>query len=252
MRKILLASAALMLSTGLACAQSATPSPAPAGSTSGAMGTTPGMSAGQTTPPAAGMAPGAVGAPSNLTTPDSTSGMTGSRTTPAATPGTPSGATTDTGATNSQAATPSTTSDTNPDMSAPKPAPMKHHMSAHTGMPSDGTPGTYLHIAKDAIRHHNAMRADDALSHAETLMLTRAVPQDASQVDQSPGVSTIEDARKAVKAGDMQTASSDIDKVMGQMPHMMHHHPMSNGTMSHNTMSHNTMSHDTMGTDTSK
>jgi hypothetical protein len=76
-------------------------------------------------------------------------------------------------------------------------------------MPADGSPGTYLHIAKMAILHHDKATADDALSHAETRLLSRAVPADeASATDDSPAITSIEHARMALSSGNMTEASS--------------------------------------------
>ncbi len=103
------------------------------------------------------------------------------------------------------------------------------------GMPADATAGAYLHMAKGAIKHHNKMMADDALSHAETRMLDRAVPQGMIAADTDPAVSSIESARKAVKAGDMKTADMDIDMAMRQTGGMSSDSGMMGGGMSSTT-----------------
>ena len=87
-------------------------------------------------------------------------------------------------------------------------------MGMSKGMPEDASATDYLHIAKMAIKHHNKMMADNALQHAETRMLTRAVPAGSIAPDSSSSISAIEDARSAVKSGDMMKASSDIDTAM--------------------------------------
>jgi hypothetical protein len=199
MRSLLLASAAIILSTGIACAQTTTPSPAPNGAMNGPIETSPGLSPGKETPPAAGQTPSTL--------------------TPSA------NATTDTSA-------PADTSATSMAPASSMPATHKvatmHHSYHHDMMPMTGTPASYLHIAKDALHEHNKMRADDALSHAETILLTRSVPQsDSSPVDHSPAISSIEGARKAVQADDMKTASSDIDMAMSQIHHPRMDHEMS-------------------------
>ena len=47
----------------------------------------------------------------------------------------------------------------------------------HGPLPQDAPPEVYLQIAKAALAKHNAARADDALGHAETRLLTRTVIQ---------------------------------------------------------------------------
>jgi hypothetical protein len=97
--------------------------------------------------------------------------------------------------------------------------PMHHNMSM-SGMPANGSAGTYLHIAKTAMRNHNKAMAEEALSRAETRLLTRAVPQSSTiPTDDSPTVTAIEHARAAIRSGDMQQASADIDTAMRQMHH---------------------------------
>jgi hypothetical protein len=98
-------------------------------------------------------------------------------------------------------------------------------------LPADADAGSYLHMAKEAIAHHDKARADDALAHAETRLLSRAVPQsDTNPVDDNPAIKSIEQARAALNSGDMDTAKSDTDMAM----HQMHHHmgPMASTGMS--------------------
>jgi hypothetical protein len=205
MRSILLASAAIILSTGIACAQSATPSPAPNGATSGPIETSPGLSPGKTTPPAAGEAPSTISPAVDTAAPAN---------------GTSMGANKD-----------SVTAKTHTVATI-------HHSYSHEMMPMNGTPAAYLHMAKTAIHEHNKTRADDALSNAETILLTRSVPQsEANPVDHSPAVNSIEGARKAVQANDMTTASSDIDMAMSQIHHARMDHKMSNNGAMGNGMS---------------
>jgi hypothetical protein len=90
---------------------------------------------------------------------------------------------------------------------------MMHHLM----MPQDASAGTYLHIAKVAIRHDDKMTADDALSRAETRLLTRAVVQGSDATDNSPAVMSIENARKALANGNMMEASSDTGMAISQM-----------------------------------
>lgn len=167
MRSLWLASAAFIVSAGIACAQTPSPAPAPA----------------ETSP---GMSPGNMAAPPSTPTPPSTMAP----------------------APQSQA--PGTTSG-----SMGMTHPMHHNMS---GMPANGSAGTYLHIAKTAVRNHNKAMAEEALSRAETRLLTRAVPQSSTiPADDSPAVTAIEHARAAIRSGDMQQASADIDTAMHQM-----------------------------------
>jgi hypothetical protein len=95
--------------------------------------------------------------------------------------------------------------------------PMHHNMS---GMPANGSADTYMHIAQTAVRNHNKAQAEEALSRAETRLLTRAVPQSSTiPTDDAPAVKAIENARAALRSGDMQQASTDIDTAMRQMHH---------------------------------
>jgi len=108
----------------------------------------------------------------------------------------------------------------------------KHHWK-HSGetMPANADASTYLHMAKQAIAHHDKARADDALAHAETRLLSRAVPQtDTNPVDDNPAIKSIEQARAALNSGDMDTAKTDTDTAIEQA----HHHmgPMASTGMS--------------------
>jgi hypothetical protein len=82
-------------------------------------------------------------------------------------------------------------------------------------MPADASAATYLQIAQSAIQHHNKARADEALSRAETRLLTRSVPQSsATSPDQSPAITAITQARQALKAGDFQQASAETNTAL--------------------------------------
>ncbi|OYY05451.1 MAG: hypothetical protein B7Y73_01655 [Acidocella sp. 35-58-6] len=86
--------------------------------------------------------------------------------------------------------------------------PMQHSMISHGPLPQDASVQTYLRIAEVAIHGRNKAKADDALSHAETLVLTRSVPQSAGiPVDHSSRVETIEQARAALASGDFGQAA---------------------------------------------
>jgi hypothetical protein len=76
-------------------------------------------------------------------------------------------------------------------------------------LPEDASATTYLHIAKTAIGDHNLSLADDALSHAETRLLDRAVPQGQIAADDSPSIQSIESARRALHSGNYAKASAD-------------------------------------------
>ncbi len=84
-----------------------------------------------------------------------------------------------------------------------------HHWSSTSMLPQNASATTYLHIAKSAISHHNVSLADDALSHAETRLLDRAVPQGQISPDDSPTIQSIESARQALHAGNYSQASAD-------------------------------------------
>ena len=102
--------------------------------------------------------------------------------------------------------------------------------------PSTGqdTAAHYLWQARTAIQQHHRAQADSLLSHAETLLLTRAVPQSAGPTqDNSPRVTAIENARAAVKQGNWNQAAQYTDQAI-------HHHAMMNGGgMGQGTMSPN-------------
>jgi hypothetical protein len=191
MRTLWLASTALLLTTGIACAQNApAPSPAPTG----------GLAAPQASP-APGASPGSMapgsnsGAPMSGMSSNGTSGSGMSSNAPpamtAATPG----------------AAPGKTAQSAPN--APAHHPWHHHWSGAASMPQDASASTYLHIASTAIGHHNTALADDALSHAETRLLDRSVPQGQVAADNSPAIQSIEGARQALKAGNFSQASTD-------------------------------------------
>jgi hypothetical protein len=83
-------------------------------------------------------------------------------------------------------------------------------------MPTNAGAGTYLHIANRAVMHGNAPTAEEALSRAETVLLSRTVPQGGAMPDSSPAVSSIIDARKQVASGEMSAASASIKAAMQQ------------------------------------
>ncbi|MBU6449235.1 MAG: hypothetical protein KGQ26_06360 [Rhodospirillales bacterium] len=86
------------------------------------------------------------------------------------------------------------------------------------GMPENAGPRAYLHMAQHAIEHQDKARADSALSHAETRLLTRSVDAgSAMSTDQSPAVKAIEDARNALSSGDYTTASQDTANALQEV-----------------------------------
>ncbi|WBO60797.1 MULTISPECIES: hypothetical protein [unclassified Acidocella] len=108
-------------------------------------------------------------------------------------------------------------------------APMKQHKMKHHWKhdedgkmkPPHGGPEASLKSAKMAMEHHDYARAQSDLSHAETLLLTRSVDQGSGMSpDQSPAVHSIEQARKALRAHDTQGAMSATDAAM----HAAHKH----------------------------
>ncbi len=220
MRTILLASTALLITTGIAFAQSApttasTTAPAPTGSisspqaspshaspgnmapTSSSAGTTSLSSAATPKGSAASPAPsGAVNAPDVTAaaanaSPGKTAPNSSSATQVAAVP---------------NASEPATGASTG--------LHHRRHWSGSPGssaaLPQDASATAYLHIAKSAIGHHNVSLADDALSHAETRLLDRSIPQGQIAADDSAPVQAIESARQALQGGNYSKASDDI------------------------------------------
>lgn len=230
MRSALLASAALILCSGAALAQ--TSAPAPTGAPNAASTTGPSMSPGNMAPSSTG-ASSSGGGMSAATPQTSTTGPapTGAPneaqvTTPGMSPGNTAPAT---------GAAPKSAMTTPAGASKPamKTASTYHSYAHHTAMamPANGTAGQYLHIAKMAIKHHDKMTADTALSNAETIMLDRSVPQGQVAADDSPGVTAIEHARAAVASGNMTEAAADTDTAMSQMHGMMNASASSDGGM---------------------
>jgi hypothetical protein len=211
MRSLWLASAAVIISAGVACAQTAGPA-TPAGPTTATPLTDSGSSGTTATPPPAAnsttMAPMGTDTGQTTAKPLTDSGSSGSASTPPTT-GT---------AMTPPASTPA------PDMAPATPVastatPMAvhhHHMMMGMAMPANGGAADYLHYAKGAIKHHDKMGADNALAMAETRLLNRSVPQGQIAADDSPAISSIETARKAVDMGDMMKASAAVDMAISQ------------------------------------
>lgn len=98
--------------------------------------------------------------------------------------------------------------------------PMQRPMMSNAPLPEDASGRTYLQIAGAAIHGRDKVKADDALSHAETLVLTRAVPQSAGiPVDHSSRVEIIEQARAALASGDFSQAAHLTHQAMLPMAH---------------------------------
>jgi hypothetical protein len=191
MRTLWLASTALLLTAGMACAQNApAPSPAPTGGLASPLAS-----------PAPGASPGSMAPSSNSGAP--MSGMSSNGTSGSGMSGNPAPAMTAA----TPGAAPGKTAQSSPN--APAHHPWHHHWSGAASMPQDASASTYLHIASTAIGHHNAVLADDALSHAETRLLDRSVPQGRVAADNSPAIQSIESARQALKAGNFSQASTD-------------------------------------------
>ncbi len=210
MRSLLLASAAVLITAGIACAQTASPTPAPTGS----MGepTATGSAAGRTAPNPAATVP----APAT----DSTMSSSNSGTSTVPNSKSSTGNAGEMATKSDPVSTGSTgmTSGSSGMSSMNTGMTHTHHMWSGT-MPQDADAHTYLKIASMAIKHHDKATADEALNRAETRMLTRSVPASGSMMDDSAGVKAVENARQAVDAGNYHEAMTDTDMAM-------HHHMM--------------------------
>jgi len=243
MRSLLLASAALCLTAGVAMAQVSSSSPAPTGAPQAAPASpAPGASPGNMAP-ASGTQAGSTGmsgmSANNPPAPTTaTGGLTGeSSATTATTPhyngqnevSPPAGQATAEGAAGGTAGNGSmgmnSSSGGTKTASSVGATGYSHSARSYGGamsLPENATPGAYLKIASKAIKQHDKMLADEALSHAETRMLTRAVPASSgAAVDDSPGVTAIEHAREALASGDYDTAASDTRMAMHDRHGMM-------------------------------
>lgn len=126
--------------------------------------------------------------------------------------------------------------------------PMGRPESHMAMMPDNAPAGVYLHIAGQAIKAHDKMRAHEALGRAETDMLTGSYVQGSVNGPiNTPEVATIEQARHAVMAGDYHTAMMMTHKAMTMGHGPMGHDAMGHGPMGHGPMGHNAMGHDAMG-----
>jgi hypothetical protein len=195
MSTLLMATAAFCLTAGAAMAQTATSSPAPTGAPNAAKAS-----------PDSNASPGNMSPASGTTTTKPVySGQNSIKT--ITTTSAPDASSAQAGMSNSSSGQMGSGT-----MAAAKPAPMHTAMTYYrpTALPVNADVRTYLKIAADAIKNHQKAMADDALSHAETRILTRAVPASAGAApDDSPAISAIEHARSALASGDYQQAASD-------------------------------------------
>jgi hypothetical protein len=106
-------------------------------------------------------------------------------------------------------------------MAASAPTHPWHHQWSKSGaLPAEASAADYLHIANAAIQHHNVSLADDALSHAETRLLNRSVPQGQVAADDTPSIQSIESARQALHAGNYSQASADTKQAASTVTSM--------------------------------
>lgn len=210
MRSLLLASAAFIMSAGIACAQTSPSTPAPDGAPNAAQAS-PGESPGKMAPAGGG----------TVTTPHYSQNSIKTSSNASMSAPAPDGAI------NGAPAAPGES----PGKMAPSQAvstnmtPKPHHMAmthwSGQAMPEDADAHTYLHIASDAIKRHDKATAEEALDRAETRLLTRSVPQSGTiPTDDSPAITAIEHAHSAVAAGDYEQASIDTKEAM-HAHHMM-------------------------------
>ncbi len=237
MRSTMLAStAAILFTAGIACAQTMSPAPAPTGAPNGPVETAPGLSPGNTTPPNS-----AAGASTSMAAPSTQAASSQAATNTMSPAPAPTGATngpveTAPGLSPGKSTAPNAVGGTQAASNMADPAaqpPMKkHHHHKYMGMmASDTGAAGYLRTAKMDIGKHDKSGAEDALSHAETRLLTRSVPQsETTPVDDSPAITSIENARKALSSGDMTEASTDTDLAMSQMHHGHMDHNKTAGT----------------------
>ncbi len=125
------------------------------------------------------------------------------------------------------------------------PAPNQGSMSNEGTMGNQGTMGEptagydtaaqYLQRARTAIQQHRRAKADTLLSNAETIILTRAVPQTTGPTpDNSPRVTAIENARSALKQRNWTEATQYTDQAI-QHHASMNPNGTGQGTMSPNS-----------------
>jgi hypothetical protein len=220
MRFALLASAAFLMSAGLACAQTSSSTPAPDGAPNAAQAS-PGESPGKMAPAGGGMVSTPQYSQDQIKTSSSASAPAadGSPSAASANPGEPAG---------KMAPATAVGSEMSP---TPKHLAMAHG-SGQT-MPENADARTYLHMAADAIKHHDKFTAEEALDRAETRLLTRSVPESSAiPTDDSPAVTAIEHAHAAVAAGDFEQASIDTKEAMHAHRMMADGAPMSSSSMS--------------------
>jgi hypothetical protein len=97
------------------------------------------------------------------------------------------------------------------------------------------TAARYLQRARTAIQRHRGAQADTMLSNAETIVLTRAVPQSSGPAtDTSPRVTAIANARAAVKQRNWTAALQYTDEAIQHHGAAMSPNGMGQGTMNPN------------------
>ena len=72
-------------------------------------------------------------------------------------------------------------------------------------------------MAKRALARHDKTDANQHLSYAETLMLTRSVSSSNGKMDNSPSYMSVTKARTALRAGHFQTAKTDVEMALRQL-----------------------------------
>lgn len=227
MRLALLASAAFCMTAGVAMAQTSMASPAPTGAPNAAMSTpAPQASPGNMAPGSSGMSSDATAPSSNAASSAASEGVNPAQSGGVTTSATAAQTSPHYNGANSVSppAGKANAGGTGNEATASSQPRIGTHMaySAGAAVPADADAGQYLKIASKAIKQHNKMVADDALSHAETRMLDRAVPTSAgAQPDGSPAVAAIEHAREALASGDYRTAGQDTRMAMHEHHGMM-------------------------------
>ncbi|MGC9268673.1 hypothetical protein [Acidiphilium sp.] len=101
------------------------------------------------------------------------------------------------------------------------PMPMHRGVLSHRmggAMAMNGSAGSYLHLAQQAIMSHDKTRAHVALGRAETDLLTNSyVEGSVNGPISTPAIDAIRSARKAVEGGDFQRAAMMVHKAMVEM-----------------------------------
>ena len=89
--------------------------------------------------------------------------------------------------------------------------------SANLG--SNATAADYLRVAQRALSSNQLGLAQSSIENAQTLLLTRSVPQGtAGQPDQSPAIQDLTQALQALANHDVQTTSNLVQQVLSMGP----------------------------------